>query len=109
MKLLIQIIITAIVCFVAQSLFPWWSAAVAAFLVGFVFSNSGLRSFLAGFLGVGLVWILMALFIHFSTQSELAAKVGALMPVNVFVLTALIGGIVGGFSSLTGSLIKPSR
>ncbi|MGE0773005.1 MAG: hypothetical protein AB7K37_14915 [Cyclobacteriaceae bacterium] len=109
MRLFIQIFVTGIVCFVIQSIFPWWTAAVAAFMVGFVFSNSGFRSFVAGFIGVGLVWGIMPWFIQYSTQSDLAQRVGQLLPINVFMLTILIGALAGGFASLTGSLLKPSK
>ena len=107
MRFVIQIIITAIVCFMFQKLFPWWTTAIGAFLVGFVFSNSGFKSFLSGFIAIGLLWLGLALYIDTATQSILTEKVSQLLPVNVFVLTTLIGGLVGGLSSMTGSLLKP--
>lgn len=107
MRFIIQIVITAIVCFMFQKLFPWWTMAIGAFLVGFVFSNTGFNSFLAGFLAIGLLWLGMALFIDNVTQSILTEKIGQLFPLNLFVLTSLVGGLVGGFASMTGSLLKP--
>jgi len=106
-RFIIQIVITAIVCFMFQKLFPWWTMAIGAFLVGFVFSNTGFKSFLAGFLAIGLLWLGMALFIDNVTQSILTEKIGQLFPLNLFVLTSLVGGLVGGFASMTGSLLKP--
>ncbi|HCM77743.1 MAG TPA: hypothetical protein DIS90_15275 [Cytophagales bacterium] len=107
MRFIIQVVITAIVCFMFQKLFPWWTMAIGAFLVGFVFSNTGFKSFLAGFLAIGLLWLGMALFIDNVTQSILTEKIGQLFPLNLFVLTSLVGGLVGGFASMTGSLLKP--
>lgn len=107
MRLLIQIIITAVVCFMFQKLFPWWSMAIGAFLVGFVFSDSGFISFLAGFIAVSLLWLGLALYIDSSTQSILTDKVSQLFPLNLFLLTSIIGGLVGGLASMTGSLLKP--
>ncbi|MGE0588554.1 MAG: hypothetical protein AB7O48_08260 [Cyclobacteriaceae bacterium] len=107
MRLLIQIIITAVVCFMFQKLFPWWSMAIGAFLVGFVFSNTGAKSFFAGFVAVAILWLGLSLYIDANTQSILTDKVSQLFPVNLFVLTTLIGGLVGGFASMTGSLLKP--
>ncbi|HNP96965.1 MAG TPA: hypothetical protein PKJ63_15100 [Cyclobacteriaceae bacterium] len=107
MRLLIQIIITAIVCFMFQKLFPWWSMAIGAFLVGFVFSNTAFKSFFAGFIAVAVLWLGLALYIDGNTQSILTEKVSQLFPINLFVLTTLIGGLVGGFASMTGSLLKP--
>lgn len=90
-----------------QRLFPWWSMAIGCLLVGFVFSNSGLKSFLAGFIAIGLLWLGMALYTDMATQAILTEKINALLPLNVFVLTTLLGGLVGGLASLTGSQIKP--
>lgn len=90
-----------------QKLFPWWTMAIGAFLVGFVFSNTGFKSFLAGFISVGLLWLGLALFIDYDTQSLLTEKISQLFPANIFLLTSLTGALVGGFASMTGSLLKP--
>lgn len=107
MKFTIQIIITAIVCFMFQKLFPWWTMAIGAFLVGFVFSNTGFKSFLAGFISIGLLWLGLSLYIDNVTQSILTEKISQLFPLNIFLITSLVGGLVGGFASMTGSLLKP--
>ena len=107
MKSFIQIIITVIVCFMFQKLFPWWSMAIGSFLVGFVFSNTAGRSFLIGFISIGLLWLGLALYVDVSTQSILTEKVAQLFPANLFLMTTLIGGLVGGLASMTGSLLKP--
>jgi hypothetical protein len=36
----------------------------------------------------------------------LTDKINKLLPVNAFLLTAIIGGVVGGLASLTGSLLR---
>ncbi|HNP07931.1 MAG TPA: hypothetical protein PKN99_09895 [Cyclobacteriaceae bacterium] len=107
MRFIVQVIITAIVCFMFQKLFPWWTMAIGAFLVGFVFSNSGFKSFLSGFIAIGLLWLGLALYVDNATQSILTEKISQLFPLNLFVLTSLVGGLVGGFASLTGALLKP--
>jgi len=106
-RFIVQIIITAIVCFMFQKLFPWWTMAIGAFLVGFVFSNTGFKSFLSGFISIGLLWLGLALYVDNATQSILTEKISQLFPLNLFVLTSLIGGLVGGFASMTGALLKP--
>lgn len=107
MRFIIQIIVTAIVCFMFQKLFPWYTMVIGAFLVGFVFSNTGFKSFAAGFIAIGLLWLGVALYIDAATQSILTEKISQLFPINLFVLTSLVGGLVGGFASMTGSLLKP--
>jgi hypothetical protein len=48
----------------------------------------------------------MAYYIDSSTHSILTEKVNKLLPLNSFLLTALIGGLIGGFSALTGAFAK---
>ena len=81
--------------------------AIGAFLVGFVFSNTGFKSFAAGFIAIGLLWLGLSLYIDNATQSILTEKISQLFPVNLFLLTSLIGGFIGGLASMTGSLLKP--
>ena len=56
MKFLAQLLLTAIVCFVLQYFFPWWTMAIGAFIIGYAFGNTGFKSFGAGLFGVGLLW-----------------------------------------------------
>ncbi|MCU0420871.1 MAG: hypothetical protein MUC38_14560 [Cyclobacteriaceae bacterium] len=111
MKFLIQLLVTAAVCALLQTFFPWWSLAVGCVAVGYGFDNGGFRSFAAGFLAVGLLWVGLSAFIDFQTASILTQKINRLLPVNAFLLTGMIGALVGGFASLTGALAaaKPKR
>ncbi len=106
MKFFIQIIITIAVCFLLQTFMPWWTMAIGSMAVGYGVANKGWVSFVAGFIGVGILWLGMAYFIDHSTHSILTEKVNRLLPLNSFVLTTLIGGLVGGFAALTGALLK---
>jgi hypothetical protein len=106
MKFAIQLIATIIVCFLLQTFLPWWSMTIGAFAIGYALANKGYVSFASGFLGVGLLWLGMALYIDSATHSILTEKVNNLLPLNSFILTTLIGGLVGGFSALTGALLK---
>ena len=106
MKFLYQVIATILLSFLLQNFLPWWTMAIASFALGYFFGNKGLTSFSAGFLGVGLLWLGMSMIIDVSTQSILTDKINKLLPLNVFVLTTLIGGLVGGLASLTGSLLN---
>lgn len=109
MKFLYQLLATLIICFTLQYFLPWWTMAMGCFALGYLFSNKGLLSFSAGFLGVGLLWLGVAMFIDVSTQSILTEKINRILPLNVFILTTLIGGLVGGLASLTGSLLSSQK
>ena len=109
MKFLIQVITTLVVCFILQYFMPWWTMAIGAFGVGYFFKSNGYRSFLAGLLGVSLLWLNMSFYIDLATHSLLTEKVNRLLPVNAFLLTGIIGGLVGGLAALTGSLLKTKQ
>ncbi len=109
MKFLYQLIATIIISFLLQYFLPWWTMAIGTFALGYFFSNKGFISFCAGFLGVGILWLGMAMFIDASNQSILSEKINRLLPLNVFVLTTLIGGLVGGLASLAGTLLVEKK
>ncbi len=106
MKFIIQLVVTSVVCFILQSYLPWWTMAVGAFAVAYLLGNKGFPSFIAGFLGVAVVWIGMAFYIDMLTHSILTEKINRLLPINAFLATLVVGGLVGGFASLTGSLMR---
>ncbi len=83
--------------------------ALVAFAAGYYYNNKGFESFAAGFLGAGLLWFVMAYYIDTTTQSILTEKVQRLFPINMFLFTVLVGGLVGGFAALTGTLVKGKK
>ncbi len=109
MKFLYQTLATVLGCLAAQYFLPWWTIAIVAFGFGYLFNNKGTASFLAGFIGVGILWLIMAYTIDVSTQSLLTEKVNRLLPLNVFALMVIVGGLVGGFAALTGALMKSKK
>ena len=109
MKFLLQTLATLLGCFIVQYFLPWWTMAVIALLAGYIFHNSGMVSFAAGFFGAGLLWLLMAYYMDYTTQSILTDKVNKLFPLNVFIMMTVIGGLVGGFAALTGTLMRGKK
>jgi predicted membrane-bound spermidine synthase len=106
MKFLIKIAISIILCAILQYFLPWWTIAIGTFVIAFIFDDKGLPSFMAGFLAVGLLWIGVSGYISFITDSVLTTRLNQLLPINSFVITGLVGGLVGGFGALTGSLVR---
>ncbi|MDZ4715827.1 MAG: hypothetical protein SH819_10190 [Cytophagales bacterium] len=113
MNFLKQAVFTAALCLILQYFLPWWTLVIGAFAGGYWFGNKGFISFLAGFVGVGLLWFLTALYIDVQTQSILTEKIARLFPTKtpalLFLLTSLVGGLPAGFAALTGSILKSSR
>ncbi len=106
MKFLIQVLFTIVLCGVLQIFLPWWTLAIGAFAVAFLLDNKGFPAFVAGFLAVAILWLGVAAYISVVTNSVLTNKLNQLLLINSFVITALVGGLVGGFGALTGSLFR---
>ena len=83
---------------------------IGAFVSGYMFGESSGKSFLGGFVGVGLLWFGTAMLIDVQTNSILTEKVALLFPTKtpalLFLLTAVIGGLPGGFAAMSGWLLK---
>lgn len=94
----------------AESFLPWWSVVVAAFAIGLLWKGNPTNTFLAGVLGVGLLWFIAALMINASSESSLPESVANLFqlqsPFLLAAATGLIGGIVGGLGSLSGNYLR---
>lgn len=110
MNFLKQTLFTVAICFILQYFLPWWTLVIGAGIGGYMFGNGGGMSFLSGLLGVGLLWLVMAMLIDVQTQSILTEKVAKIFPTKIpgllFLVTAIIGGLPGGFAAMTGAMIK---
>jgi hypothetical protein len=110
MKFLAHFVVVLLLSWMLQAFLPWWTMAIGAFAAGLFFRQNGFISFFAGLLGVGLLWLGMAWYTDASTNSILSAKVAAILPTKtvglLLVVTAFIGGLVGGLASMTGGLIS---
>jgi hypothetical protein len=111
MKILVSVILTALVSFALGLYLPWWTVALAGFIVAMLIYQSPGRSFLAGFSGVFLLWAILAWKIDSANNSLLAPKIAAILPFggSIFLLilvTAILGGLIGGSGAITGSLLR---
>jgi len=107
MKFLLQLVSITILAFVLELLLPWWSIALAAFVGGLAFNSRA--NFLAGFLGIGLLWLLYALMMDATSAAPLTARISQVLFINKFLLilaTTVIGGLVGGFAAMAGSALR---
>lgn len=113
MNFIKQVLLIGILSAAVQLWFPWWSLVFPALIMGFLFARSGVEAFFSAFVGIGLLWLGMALYIDATTGSMLSQKIASLFPgKSIWVLraiTVLVGGLTGGFAALTGYLIKPLR
>jgi hypothetical protein len=110
-KYVLSILVTALLAFVAGLYMPWWGIAIAAFLVSAAIPQKPAFSFLSGFLGVFLLWEVLAWWIDSKNNGILSQKIASILPLGgssvlLIVITSIIGALVAGFSALAGSYLR---
>ncbi len=94
-----------------QLLFPWWVSAIAAFWVGLWVADSAGKSYAYGFAAMFLMWSVYA-GIQSSANGGLITDAfsrvfgGKVSGGQLIMATGTIGGLVGGFSAMTGTLLR---
>ena len=114
MKFSVALLLTALLSFVAGLYFPWWSIAVASFVVALLVQQKAGMAFAAGFSGLVLLWTGLASWINVKNENILAARIGELLgigdnPFLLITITATIGGLVAGFAAMSGSYLRRSK
>ena len=108
MKFIAQLILIVLFTFLAQYFLPWWGLFFTAGLVGAIITAKGFPTFLAGFVAIAGLWFGQIYLIDAANESLLSSKVAAIFtlssPIQLMLVSSLIGGICGGFAALTGQL-----
>lgn len=90
---------------------PWWSIALACFIVAACIRQRTGAAFLAGFTALFFLWGGISLWLSSSNGHLLARKISVLLiqaenPMMLVFVTAMIGAIVAGFAALAGSQLR---
>ena len=114
MKFFVSLILTALLSFVACLYLPWWSIAIAAFIVAALIPQGAAKSFLTGFTALFLLWGGLSFWISNNNEHLLAHKVSMVLlkmdnPWVLILATAIIGALVAGFGALSGSFLRKSK
>ena len=114
MRFIISILLIAVLSFAAGLYLPWWSIAIAAFLVTALIPQSPGMSFLTGFLALFLLWGILSFWISIGNEHILAHKVSLVIlgidnPLLLIIATALIGGLVAGFAALAAGYLRKKK
>jgi hypothetical protein len=84
--------------------------AIIAFLAGFICGKKPVRFFWSGFAAVAAAWAILALIKSVPNHHILANRVAHLFSlpnwVPILVITSVIGGLIGGMATLSGSLLR---
>ena len=93
-----------------QPFTPWWTIAIAAAIAGLFSKNKPYLNFFAGFIGIGLLWASYAWWLDTTNDSMLSYQVGQLFnglsPQSLVLVTATIGGLVGGMSAMSAGIMR---
>lgn len=114
MKFIASLLLTALLAFIGGIYLPWWSIAIAAFVAALLIHQTAGKAFAAGFLGLFIVWALLAGWIDNANGSLLSARIGELLgignnPLLLIGITALIGGLVAGFAAMSASFLRSTK
>ena len=114
MKFISSLLLTALLSFAACLYLPWWSIAIAAFIVAALIPQHAGKAFLTGFLALFLLWGGLSFWISNNNEHLLAHKVSVLIlktdsPYRLILATALIGALVAGFAAMSGSFLRKSK
>ena len=103
-------LIIAILSALLQIFAPWWVIAIVPFVILLWRASRSSGAFWAGFGGIAVPWLLYGYYQHFISDGALSDRVAKIfmLPNGILLLlvTALVGGLVGGFSGLAGYSVR---
>lgn len=118
MKVMFGFVLIIVLGLIAQLVLPWWIIAIVGFLVGLTFMDKASYAVITGFFAVFTLWGLVALLKSYQNNFVLIDRMSELLPIHnvglLLFVTALIGGLVGLLSTLSGYYLqvineKPKR
>ena len=114
-KFIVSILLSALMAYAIgiYGNLPWWSFVVTNFIIAIVVNQKPGKSFLSGALGIGVLWLVLALVIDTQNKHILSVKVANILPLKgsyiaLIIITSIVGFLLGGLSSLTGSFVRKS-
>ena len=113
MKVIAGIISIALLSAIAEQFLPWWMIAVIPFITGIVMHSNGKRSFLAGFVGIAIFWLVAALMKDLPNEHILSGRMASVFGLPNYGLflcvVVLVGGLIGGLSAWAGGLLREEK
>lgn len=89
---------------------PWWTLFIPAVLLGATLFDSSGSAFFTGFISLFAAWSVQVLYIDIANESILSGRIAEMLGVGqswlVILITALIGGLIGGMGTLLGAQIR---
>ena len=116
MKFIITLLVSALLAYAIgiYGNLPWWSFVITNLLVAAAIPQKPFLSFLSGALGVGLLWMTLAIILDQGNDHILSTKVAQILPLKgsyvlLITITSIVGALLGGLASLTGSFVRSDK
>lgn len=110
MIFLFRLLLIAVFTYITALFSPWWSAMMCAAMIAFTLPGNNFNAFLSGFMGVGLIWMVMAWKVDIETGSIMSLKMIEMFPIDdtnmLIIVVALVGGLSGGLGAFTGNSLR---
>ncbi len=110
MRPIIAIMAIIILAAIAEWYGPWWSAALVAGIAGLLSKLRTGEAFVAGFMGVAVMWIIFFVVKDIRSHHVLSQKMAQIfhLPSYLFyiLVTFLLGGITGGIPCWAGAQLR---
>ena len=86
---------------------------MVCFVAGLATKRGSGKAFLVGFIGVGLMWLLVTLYHDLPNEHILSIRMAGIFKLpdyRLFIaVTVFVGALVGGLSAWAGSGLQPAR
>jgi hypothetical protein len=102
MRFFIIMLITALASALLLHFLPWWISMVIAFLMVLLLPLRMGPAILSAALGVGLCWLVIALFRDIGNEHILSRQIAVLMGVPSYIFVVCITGLIGFISGALG-------
>ena len=106
MNFLLIFVVTAVVQFFT----PWWTIALVPFLIALLRPDTGVKSFVISFAAIALLWFFYGFYLHINSEGAMSNRIAEIFTLPgglaLLAVTTVIGGLVGGFAGLAGSLTR---
>lgn len=109
LKFVTALLLTALLAYaIGLFNFPWYGFVITSLIIALVIPQKPKQAFLAGFLGVAILWLINMIIIDVQNQHILSQKMADMFMLKgnstlLIAISAIIGGLFSGLGALTGS------
>ncbi|PRY88429.1 hypothetical protein [Mongoliibacter ruber] len=109
-KSFVLAILTSLVVLFLGKLAPYWVLMLLVSLLAIAINPRPWPAFFAAGFAFGLTWFVLTIWISVQSESNLPEQMAVLMGVKsdnfLWLVTGILGYLIGGFSAMTGSLFR---